>query len=771
MSKTGSISCTSLTCFVAVGLHLLANSGSLDQGLVAQYDFEGKPSNSLNSNEFISGNEEARYARDHSDKTMGALDPMPASNYSSPLIKLKTAAFQFSNLVAFYSLDGHFDDSVSGAQGRKVGDVANTKGKDEKQNTALAFNGGGYIDLQNSELLNGKNEASITGWIKVNQSTASGFVIGAGDSRSGLDPFTLKISTDPAGSVVVSESLFTQSSRGPNHPQRAVGFNRSGDPSMEKPVARFIPLDLHEWHFFCMQFRSAGGSTRYRFILDGEPIVDEAFNYSHSIAFDRPMPIQIGALTGFTDTYLTGAHLDEISFYDRYLTDSEISALYYQDSDQDGLVDDLEITVFKTNPNEPDTDGDGLSDGEEIGIDRYQIVEGDFTWKEALEDANARSGHLLTVSSEEEWRAVVNLIGDNFHQKRYFMGGSDEAKEGVWGWHTGEPWSYERWYDGEPNNLVNEDFLVTWIDDGWNDTHESIRHGYILETGEFSNPLKRDTDEDGISDRDEVVQFNTFPSISDSDSDGLSDGEEILLGYNPRDSESRPLILTQPKGGTFQIGTSPSLSVGLQDGMATPFFQWFKDEIPLIGENSKSLELDSIDFASAGSYTVSVVASGRSELSQPAIVRVIDPDTDGDGLTDWEERKIGTNPILSDSDSDGISDSVEVRSTRTDPLLVDSDADGFSDGKEVQKGTDPNSPSSYPIAEGTLRIDWEPIGALRISAYTEDGATYRLVRSRLLVTFVDTGVEIKGTGGWVDYIFEPSEGANYRFYKVERVDQ
>jgi hypothetical protein len=46
-------------------------------------------------------------------------------------------------------------------------------------------------------------------------------------------------------------------------------------------------------------------------------------------------------------------------------------------------------------------------------------------------------------------------------------------------------------------------------------------------------------------------------------------------------------------------------------------------------------------------------------------------DTDGDGLTDGEEKAIGTNPLVSDTDGDGYSDFAEVNA-KTDPKLATS---------------------------------------------------------------------------------------------------
>ena len=47
-------------------------------------------------------------------------------------------------------------------------------------------------------------------------------------------------------------------------------------------------------------------------------------------------------------------------------------------------------------------------------------------------------------------------------------------------------------------------------------------------------------------------------------------------------------------------------------------------------------------------------------------------DVDGDGLSNFEEAELGT-----------------------DPLDIDSDDDGFTDGSEVEVGTDPTDPESH----------------------------------------------------------------------------
>jgi hypothetical protein len=92
-----------------------------------------------------------------------------------------------------------------------------------------------------------------------------------------------------------------------------------------------------------------------------------------------------------------------------------------------------------------------------------------------------------------------------------------------------------------------------------------------------------------------------------------------------------------------------------------------------------------------------------------AILRdgVPQPDSDGDGLTDAEEMKIGTSPTNPDTDGDGVGDKIEYalmyKNSEFNPLVAgkfsqcsnigrpfpDSDGDGLNDCEEAVEGTDP----------------------------------------------------------------------------------
>ena len=58
-------------------------------------------------------------------------------------------------------------------------------------------------------------------------------------------------------------------------------------------------------------------------------------------------------------------------------------------------------------------------------------------------------------------------------------------------------------------------------------------------------------------------------------------------------------------------------------------------------------------------------------------------DSDRDGLPDWEERLIGTDPYSKDSDGDGIDDGEEVHRYHTNPNQRDVDFNGTTEQEQI----------------------------------------------------------------------------------------
>ena len=111
-----------------------------------------------------------------------------------------------------------------------------------------------------------------------------------------------------------------------------------------------------------------------------------------------------------------------------------------------------------------------------------------------------------------------------------------------------------------------------------------------------------------------------------------------------------------------------------------------------------------IDFYSLGSGIISgdllhPSGSGYQAMAEFAagVIRQVSEahrpvDTDADGIYDFAEAQFGANPLLVDSDNDGLRDGDEVFVYNSSPAMLDTDGDGFTDPQEVQMGSNPASP-------------------------------------------------------------------------------
>lgn len=82
-----------------------------------------------------------------------------------------------------------------------------------------------------------------------------------------------------------------------------------------------------------------------------------------------------------------------------------------------------------------------------------------------------------------------------------------------------------------------------------------------------------------------------------------------------------------------------------------------------------------------------------------------DDDSDGDGLSNREEIELGTGPRNADTDGDGLSDYDELSKYNTDPLKADSDGDTLNDGDELVIGLDPNNPETFGVPDAEYKIE------------------------------------------------------------------
>lgn len=103
-------------------------------------------------------------------------------------------------------------------------------------------------------------------------------------------------------------------------------------------------------------------------------------------------------------------------------------------------------------------------------------------------------------------------------------------------------------------------------------------------------------------------------------------------------------------------------------------------------------------------------------------------DTDGDGLTDQEERAINTNPNSSDTDGDSLTDFDEVRIYKSSPTSKDTDGDATAAGSSTVPnaslfdGEEVNTLLTSPLDEDT-----DGDGITDLTELTNSGATRALI--------------------------------------------
>jgi subtilisin-like proprotein convertase family protein len=180
------------------------------------------------------------------------------------------------------------------------------------------------------------------------------------------------------------------------------------------------------------------------------------------------------------------------------------------------------------------------------------------------------------------------------------------------------------------------------------------------ETAHNTDPLDPDSDDDGLTDGEEVLDWGTDPNSADSDLDGLSDGDEVnTFGTNPLDDDSDDDGLSD--GDEINIyGTDPTVYDADADSDG---FYWFAD----CDDNNSSVYPGAIEILDG-------IDQNCNNMTDEGFA---DLDSDGDELSDFDEfHNHSTNHLDNDTDDDGLLDGDEVNLYGSNPLVADADADG-----------------------------------------------------------------------------------------------
>ncbi len=335
------------------------------------------------------------------------------------------------------------------------------------------------------------------------------------------------------------------------------------------------------------------------------------------------------------------------------------------DTDHDGLTDGQEVYTYKSNATNNDTDGDGLTDGVEV-----------YGWPNG-------------------WTSDPTQV--------------DTDKDGAWdGDNTTGP-------EGMPGQTTFN--LGEW------------RNG--------TNPREQDTDGDGIPDGWELTYglsaSDPMDSVSDPDYDLADNWQEYYWGRNETNDswDGNNDTWNESLQGVWWNGTNPLRLDSEGDGMPDGWEMAFGLD-PLVNDSAGDPDQDGL--TNRQEYNWSIVDPSWNQSRAWDFELSADPhnnDTDRDGMTDYTELVNRTkadfdhdgipSAVDQDSDEDGLPDSIEVSGWRvgvanvsqtraflisvghasssdfywynvtSDPFNVDTDQDGVGDAGEFANFSDPRS--------------------------------------------------------------------------------
>lgn len=327
------------------------------------------------------------------------------------------------------------------------------------------------------------------------------------------------------------------------------------------------------------------------------------------------------------------------------------------DADNDGLTN-MQEYENGTSPVSNDTDNDGI-------MDKYEIDHG-------IDPLNPDTDGDGLLDGEENFSNIANIDpdGDGLIPPLDNDSDNDGVKDGDEYYNVTHSWEIQTLWDGRkmvkagkqsPFNDTDFDGKINMLDD--DSDNDGIPDGQEFANGSKPwRPVMRDSDGDGIPDGSEVYGLHTTnmgiiytdPDNPDSDGDGLLDGQEVEYAG----------------GGWWNAITDPSKADSDNDSLS--------------------------DGQEVTGWAVTTSNGLIWTHSDP-----LNPDTDGDGISDYLEHEYGYDASNPDSDNDGLWDSQEdlnkngvVDYGETNPLNPDCDDDGLLDGDELLMHTDPTNPDT-----------------------------------------------------------------------------
>lgn len=327
--------------------------------------------------------------------------------------------------------------------------------------------------------------------------------------------------------------------------------------------------------------------------------------------------------------------------------------------------------ILTSDPSNPDTDGDGLLDGREAH--NYQTDWTKFDTDEDTMDDGWEVFYELDPTDPTDaygdpdgdgWDADGNGIvegTENHTNLQEYKANSDPTDPDTDGDEMIDGW--EAWY--KLNATDPSDAHLDPDNDGWRGwdlsgpkaVFQRLPYTNLQEYRALTNPQHNDTDGDGMADG-----WEQFYGINPRDaSDWANDTDWDGYDYDGSGSIDR-LEETHPNLAEFLALSDPTLVDTDRDTLPDGWEHYFGLNATDPDDALEDLDDDTL--------------SNLYEYNNSAIPSFY-----------WETDNIlTTDPLLNDTDMDGLEDGEEVYTYHTDPTNPDTDGDGMPDGWEILHG-------------------------------------------------------------------------------------
>lgn len=463
---------------------------------------------------------------------------------------------------------------------------------------AFSFDGtNDYVVVPDSEAQRSTN-LTIEGWFNFPRAP----VAGGGPA----DEFILAAKyTNSAGwNLRVSSSLLPS-------------FRLYALPSSSASAQSSVSVSLNSWVHLAGTYDGTTARIYVNGVLQGTAPLNGGYTAS-------TVPMTLGTASWFAGGFTAGL-VDELATYSRALSDTEIQAIYSA-----GKCKVPSVMIQPTNQ--------GVFPGANAEFAILAIGRPPVTYQWFFNQTN------LLVGRTNAFLTLTNIV-------------------------PSQAGTYSVLVSDTIGSVMSSNAILTVLIPGGDADSDGLLNE--IETQLGTNPTLPDTDADGRSDFEEVFTWGTNPLKLDTDGDGMPDGWEILHGLNPRFNDaaddldgdglsnlteynwslSHPNQVIDPRT-KYSISATAS-DYALVNGVGTNQFFYDRNNRLIGAEFDRGLALAYVYDGNDNLVRQVSMKHDANTNGLPDVWEFLNgltnnasayTDTDGDGWSDWQEWKSGTQP-------------------------------------------------------------------------------------------------------------------------------